>query len=86
MLKELSVAKSTEEKFKLSVLCDKIESVLQAGSKEDARALLPQLRLLCKKLHRIRQLGADFAQVRVSEYVIAVATLAGRKDEFIEFA
>ena len=86
MLKEVVVAKTNEEKFSLSVLCDKIESVLQNGSKEGALALIPQLQSLCEKIRRIRQRSADYSTLAISEYVMAVATLAGRKDEFAEFA
>ena len=83
---DAAVLPRSKEKLVMSVLCERIEDVLKDGNKEGARALMPQLSLLAGKLRRLRARGADFSGLGVSEYVHAVAALAGRADEFAEFA
>lgn len=84
-MSEAAVAMRSEERIDFGVLCDRIEDVLRECDREGARALMPQIRLLSAKLARLRRLGADFATVSLSEYVRAVARLAGGEEECASF-
>jgi hypothetical protein len=75
-----------EKRIMFSELTDRIEEILRTNCREGARALLPELRILCGKLRRLRSMGVAFGGAGISKYVLAVATLAGRGDEFNEFA
>ena len=83
-----AIATSTEKEKRLNVrdLCRRIEEVLEAGSRESACELLPELRLLCEKVKKIRRLCPSAGAIGLSKYVVAVASLAGRREEFAEFA
>jgi hypothetical protein len=67
-------------------LVDQIDGVLRDNDRDGARELIPQLRLACEKIRRLRRLGAEYAAVGVSTYVRRVAALAGHEEEFAEFA
>jgi len=60
--------------------------VLRTNSREGARALLPDLRILASRLDRLRCIDVNCDAIGLSKYVIAVAALAGRREEFAEFA
>ncbi len=81
-----TAAPQREKGIVFSELTDRIEEVLRTNCREGARALLPELRILCGKIQRLRRRGVALGGIGLSKYVLAVATLAGRGDEFAEFA
>ena len=83
---ETALCTRRERKVVLSELRLKIEEVLAEHDFDGARALLPDLRILRDKLRKLRACGLELAEAGLSKYVVAVATLAGRGDEFAEFA
>ena len=85
-MREATLVAGGEKKVSMSDLCDRIEDVLRDGDREEAEALLPELRVLCKKLARLRRFSAELAGVGLSKYVMGIAALAGRAEEFAEFA
>ncbi len=83
---EAVVARKSMERIVISELSDRIEEILRDNDKAAARALIPKLRILCERVARLRRMAPDFATLGLGPYVIAVAELAGRGDEFTSFA
>ncbi len=82
--------------MKMDELHEKIEEVLRKGDRAGALELLPQLRVLCRRINKLRTLSMKFPQcglspemiskIGLSRYVVAVAVLAGHREEFARFA
>ena len=70
----------------VSEFCDRVEEVLRTSSREGARALLPDLRAMARRIDRLRSLDPSCSGIGLSKYVIAVAALAGRREEFAAYA
>lgn len=83
---EAVVARRTMERIVISELSDRIEEILRDNDKVAACALIPKLRILCERVARIRGMAPDFATLGLGPYVVAVAELAGRGEEFAAFA
>lgn len=79
-------APRTAEKIAVSELCDRIEEILRDNDKAGALALVPKLRILRERVARLRGLSPEFAGLGLGPFVIAVAELAGRGEEFSAFA
>lgn len=70
----------------LSDLRRQMADVIHQQNKEGAHKLLPAMQLFCRKVDKLRKLGDGFADLKISPYVLAVATLAGREEEFAQYA
>jgi len=75
-----------ERKLDMSEFRERVEDVLRTGDRAGACALVPSMRVLAARLQSLRRRCPELAGVGFSKYVMAVARLAGRLDEFAEFA
>jgi hypothetical protein len=83
---EAVVARKNMERLAIGDLCDRIEEILRDNDKIAARALIPTLRIFRERVARLRSMAPDFATLGLGPYVVAVAELAGRGEEFAAFA